>query len=122
MANNYQQPGIILQYKASSEKNSGDVVVIGNILGVALTDIPKDDTGSVQIEGVFEVPKVSGNAISQGESLVYDVSESAFDAHDTTQSAGDISGPPAVAFEDAKDDATKVMVRFTGVPGTVESA
>lgn len=94
------------------------VVVVGNMLGIALVNIGIGETGSVSINGVFNVPKVSAAVIAQGESLVWDVSAGAFDDNAATPATGDISGPPAVAFEAAGNGVTTLLVKFTGVPGT----
>lgn len=120
MATNYIQPGKVLDYtNAGSAIASGDVVRIGKILGVALVDIATNATGSVQIEGVFEVPKVSGAVIAVGENLTWDASAAAFDDNAATPATGDVTGPPAIAFEGAGNGVTTLKVKFTGVPGTV---
>lgn len=120
MAKNYIQPGEVIDWVngTGSAKTSGSVIAMGQTLGVALVDIANGATGSVQIQGVFEVPKVSGAVIAAGESLVWDVSAGAFDDNLATPATGDISGPPAVAVEAAGNGVTLFNVRFTGVPGT----
>lgn len=119
MSTNYKQPGKVIDYTAAADITAGSVVKIKNILGVALTDIANGDTGSVQIDGVFEVPKVSGAVIAQGESLTWDVSAAAFDDNAATPATGDVTGAPAVAFEAKGNATTTLLVKFTGVPGTV---
>ena len=119
MANNFVQPGMVIQHVAASAITSGQVVAIKNVLGVALTDIAQGDTGSVQIEGVFTVPKVSGAVIAQGETLTWDVSAGAFDDNLAVAATGDITGAATVAFEAAGNGVTSLAVKFTGVPGTV---
>lgn len=120
MAKNYIQPGEVIDWTNATggAKTAGSVIAIGQMLGVALVDIANGATGSVQIKGVFEVPKVSGAVIAAGESLVWDVSAGAFDDNLATPAAGDISGPPAVAVEAAGNGVTSINVLFTGVPGT----
>ena len=124
MANNYVTEGESLQWTngGGSTVAAGTVVAIGNILGVTQADIAAGATGTVAIEGVFTVPKISGAVIAQGESLVWDVSANsgagAFDDNAATPATGDISGPPAVAYEAAGAGATTMKVMFTGVPGT----
>lgn len=122
MARNYVQPGNVIDYVASADKVAGQVVVMGNTLGVCLANIANGATGSVAIEGVFTVPKVSAAVIAQGESLVWDVSANsgagAFDDNQATPATGDISGPAAIAWEAAGNGATTLKVKFTGVPGT----
>lgn len=120
MSTNYQQPGEVIDFTNSgSAISAGDVVRIGNILGVALVDIANGATGSVQISGVFEVPKVSAAVIAQGENLTWDASAAAFDDNAATPATGDVTGPPAVAFEAAGAGVLTLAVKFTGVPGTV---
>jgi predicted RecA/RadA family phage recombinase len=121
MANNYVAKGIIWNLLADTDIAISSVVVIGALLGVALDAIADTESGPVQINGVFTVPKVSGAVIAQGESLTYDVSASAFDDNAATAAAGDITGAAAVAYESAGDGATTMQVMFTGVPGVVEA-
>ena len=120
MTSKYVQPGKVLQYtNAGSAISAGDVVVIGKILGVALVAIANGATGSVAIEGVFTLPKVTAAVIPQGSNLLWDVSATKFDVGTATPATGDVSGPPAVAFEAAGNGATTLAVKLTGVPGTV---
>jgi predicted RecA/RadA family phage recombinase len=121
MATNHVQPGKVLDYtnNTGSAISSGDVVKVGQILGVALVDIAVGESGSVQIDGVFTVPKVSAAVIAQGEGLTWDVSAGAFDDNAATPATGDVTGAPAVAFEAAGNGVTEIDVKFTGVPGTV---
>lgn len=119
MAANFVQPGNVVEYTAGGTIAAGDVVVVGDTLGVALVDMGSGDVGAVQITGVFNVPKVSGAVIKQGEKLVWDSSAKAFDDSAATPATGDVSGASAVAFEAAGNGATTIAVRFTGAPGTV---
>ncbi|ROR25156.1 putative RecA/RadA family phage recombinase [Comamonas sp. BIGb0124] len=124
MARNFIQPGNVLDYVNTSGAliTSGSVVAAGNLLGVALVDIKPTEMGSVQIDGVFEVPKVSGQAIAQGAAVLYDVSAKAFAPASAAAAAGDVSGGSAVAFDAAAAGATLVRIKFTGVPGAVQGA
>lgn len=119
MTSKFIQPGNVIQYTAGADITAGSVVKIGNILGVALVNIANGATGSVATTGVFTAPKVTGAVIAQGESLVWDVSAGKFDDNAAAPATGDVSGPPAVAFEAAGNGATTLAVKFTGVPGTV---
>lgn len=120
MATNYVQEGKVIQWtNGGSAVVSGQVVRIGKILGVALANIAGSATGSVAIEGVFTVPKVSGAVIAQGENLTWDASAAAFDDNAATPATGDVTGAPAVAMEAAGNGVTSFDVKFTGVPGTV---
>lgn len=118
MATNYVQNGDVVQYTAGADKTSGQVVAIGNTLGVCTAAIANGSTGPVALTGVFTVPKVSAAVIAQGESLTWDASAAAFDDNLAAPAAGDITGAAAVAFEAAGNGVTSLKVKFTGVPGT----
>ena len=119
MATNHEQPGNVIRYTATADVVSGQVVVVGKILGVALQDIANTATGNVAITGVFRVPKVSAAIIAAGENLTWDASAAAFDDNAAVPSTGDVTGAPAVAFEAAGAGVTSLAVKFTGTPGTV---
>lgn len=69
---NFIQKGEVLEYpnSGSEEVKSGNLVIAGSLSGVAVTDIPVGETGSVSLKGVFELPKAAG-AISQGAKLYW---------------------------------------------------
>ena len=66
MANNYVQPGDVLDYTAVRDVPVGSLLVIGALAGVALTTIPAGQTGSVRVTGVFALPKAAGSVAAQG--------------------------------------------------------
>ena len=119
MTTTFKQDGKVIQYTAGANISAGAVVKIGNILGVALTNIANGATGSVATEGVFSAPKVAAAVIAQGESLTWDVSAGAFDDNAAVAATGDVTGAAAFAFAGAAATTTTVLVKFTGVPGTV---
>lgn len=120
MATNYVQEGKTITYaNAGAAIASGDVVVMGNIIGVALVDIAATTgTGAVAIEGVFEVPKVTAAVIAQGESVIYDVSAAKFDDNLATPATGDVSGC-CVAVESKGASDTTIKVKLNVGVGTV---
>ena len=81
MATNYVNNGTVVTFSNTGAAiSSGDVVVVGDILGVALEDIAATSgTGAVQIDGVFDLPKVDAAVIAQGEGVIWDSSVSMFD-------------------------------------------
>lgn len=116
---NYIQPGKVIDFVAVAAVLSGQVVRVGQLLGVAAGNVASGETGQAHIEGVFEVPKVAGAVVAKGESLTWDASAAAFDDNAATPAAGDVQGPAAVAFEAAGNGVLTIAVRLTGVPGTV---
>lgn len=123
MATNYLTPGDVVQHTASAAISSGDVVVMGTRLGVALGDIANGETGSVMVRGVFRLAAVSAAVISAGETMTWDISANssagAFDDDQATPATGDLTGACAVAVADSGNGDTTVDVYLTGVPGTV---
>jgi predicted RecA/RadA family phage recombinase len=61
-----------MDYVAAADVSSGDVVVAGSRVGVALTDIASGASGSAQTTGVFSVPKASADDIAQGVEVYWD--------------------------------------------------
>lgn len=115
---NYVQDGKVITITAGAAYVSGQVVALGNVLGIATEAIANGAVGEVCLEGVHTVPKVSGAVIAQGETLTWDVSAAAFDDNAAVPASGDITGAACFAFEAAGNGVTSLQVCFTGVPGT----
>ena len=116
MSTNFVQKGSVIQYaNAGSAIAAGEVVVMGHTIGVALEAIAATSgVGSVAIEGVFTVPKVSAAVFAQGEKLIFDVSATppAFDDSAATPASGDITGG-AVAMVAGANLETTCVVKLT---------
>lgn len=117
---NFIQPGNVITWAnaTGSDVASGDVVAVGSIIAVAAVNIADGSTGELATVGVFECPKAATAVIGQGEGVIWDSSESAFDDDQAAPGDGDVSGA-AVAWADAGNGATTVKVRLTGAVGTV---
>lgn len=102
MAKNYVQPGNVMDVVVGAKTDAGDVVVVGDIVGVALSDIANGATGPVQVSGVFELPKAASQAISQGVTVYWNGS-----AITTTASTND---PAGVAWRAAGSSDATVQV------------
>ena len=114
---NFVQPGgvLVIEHTTGSQINSGDVVAFGSVIGVAATDIPDGESGSVQIEGVFELGKAGGTAWSQGDKLVWDADAGVFDKPaNVTLANGDVSDA-AFAAADAPSGNTTGLVALSGL-------
>lgn len=105
---NYIQPGNTLTLTAPAEVTSGDVVIVGSIIGVANGDTASGDPVDLDVVGVFRLPKVSALAISQGDVLYYD---SATGLVNKTASGNTKIG---VAIEAAANPSADVAVRLNG--------
>ncbi|MEW4411537.1 DUF2190 family protein [Clostridium sp. AN503] len=110
----YVQKGESLDYKntGSTVINAGDVVVFGSRIGVAGGPIPKGETGSIHMEGVFKMDKKAGETITAGTEVYYSV-----DGITATKAAEGVSGelPKAgYAVADAAEAAAAVTVKLLG--------
>ena len=94
------------------------MVVVGQLIGIAEVDLATTETGSVAIEGVFTVAKVSAAVIAQGESVIWDSSASEFDDSAATPATGDVSNC-CVAVEAAIATTTEIDIKLNVSIGTV---
>jgi predicted RecA/RadA family phage recombinase len=76
MARNFVQEGSIIDHTPGSAVASGAVVLMGARIGIALSAIAANATGSVQVEGVFTVAKLSTDVVAQGALLYWDAGNS----------------------------------------------
>lgn len=70
---NFVKRGEVIDYvnTSGSDINSGDLVIIGALIGFAQTDIASGATGAVLLKGVFTVAKAN-MAFTQGAKLYWD--------------------------------------------------
>lgn len=114
MAQNYIEEGCVKDFTASGTITSGQVVEMGDMVGIALGNAVSGGVVAVALEGVFEVPKVtgSGKAFTLGQK-VYSKGDGT-----VTPDATD-GGSPATAYkwagyawEAASTTATTVKLRL----------
>lgn len=113
MATNYVQTGSVLDYSndTGADIASGDVVVMGSLVGVAITDIADGELGAVSVEGVWRLPKVTTEDIGAGDYLTFDVSAGGFIHGDTTPATGDLVGG-CVAMAAAANGVSTVLAKL----------
>ena len=112
MTTRFVQPGRVLDYaNGGTAKISGAVVVVGTLVGVCLAAIAANATGSVQICGVFNLPKKAGDTPAQGAAVYWDATNGYIT---TTASGNTLAGKAFVAA--ASGDAN-VAVLLNGTPG-----
>lgn len=111
MAKNYKQSGKVLDHIAAAPIVSGQPVLIGALLGVALADIATGATGSVQVAGVFEVIKLGTDVVAQGANLYWDAGASRLT---TTVGANTLAG---VAAKAVGSGPTTVEILLNRMPG-----
>lgn len=114
MATNFISDGDVIPWTntTAAAVASGQVVVLGHTIGIALSAIAIGATGSVALSGAFTVPKVPAAVFAQGEKLLWDASAGAFDASTATAAAGDVLGG-AVAWAAGSNGQTTVQIRLT---------
>ena len=81
----FWQRGETLDYTngSGSKIDAGDILLLEDRLAVAGCDIPDGATGSVHVEGVFEMPKDygdSGKALAIGQAVYWDSGNSVIKA------------------------------------------
>ena len=64
--------GDSVDYIPSADVAAGDVIVQGDLIGVAAIAIPAGKLGALRVRGLFTMPKPSGTAISAGAILYWD--------------------------------------------------
>lgn len=108
MATMVQSIGATIDYTPSSDVSSGDVVVQGELVGVATRDISADASGTLTIEGVFSFDKSTGSstAITAGANCYWDASE---EVATTTVGSNKLIGKCILA---ASDDDTTVRIKL----------
>jgi predicted RecA/RadA family phage recombinase len=85
---NFVQEGKTITVAAPANVASGQLVVVGSIVGVAAFDASSGADVEVTVAGVFELPKVATDVIAQGDKLYWDSSQAKL-----TKTAGTGSKP-----------------------------
>jgi predicted RecA/RadA family phage recombinase len=112
--------GKVIEYTVpeSETVTSGQAVVMGSLVGFAITDGAEDDVVNVAICGVFDGPKSDEEEIEQGALLYYNTETEQFTTEATREEDGD-PDPVVVnnikvgfAHEAAAEEATSVSVNL----------
>lgn len=103
---NYICEGNLIEIVAQEAINSGDVVVAGGLIGVAVTSAVIGDTVAVRVAGVFSLAKVAATAINQGDLVYWDAT-----AGNVTKTATD-NTQLGYAYLGAQAADTTVMVKL----------
>ncbi|EFU0739374.1 DUF2190 family protein [Escherichia coli] len=69
MAKNFVEEGKTVEIIAGKDISSGELVQVGDIFAVALTDIAKGETGDGIAEGVFMLPKLKTDDMKTGKKV-----------------------------------------------------
>jgi len=71
---NFIQRGDVLDMTAPAPVSPGDVVEVGNLIGVAVTQADTGGVFALDVNNVFELPK-DGSAFTSGQSAFWDGSQ-----------------------------------------------
>ncbi|EGO4385290.1 DUF2190 family protein, partial [Escherichia coli] len=69
MAKNFVEDGKTVEIVAGANISSGELVQVGDIFAVALTDIAKGEIGDGMTEGVFMLPKLKTDDMKTGKKV-----------------------------------------------------
>jgi predicted RecA/RadA family phage recombinase len=107
----FKHDGNAIDYTPTADVSSGDVVVRGELVGVAKLDIKTGELGALHVTGVFDFPKAAGagTAIAAGAKVYWDATAKVATPDDAT-GANKLVGK---AVSDAVDDDTTVRVRLS---------
>ena len=107
----FVQTGHSIDYTPGADVASGDVVVQGDIVGVAKSEIKANVLGALAVTGVFDFPKASGTgaAIAAGSRVYWDEDDS-FAGTDEDGGANKYLGKTVRA---ASNDDAEVRVRLS---------
>ena len=115
---NFIQEGEIIEFANSgSAIASGDVVVIGEMVGVACGNIATGESGPVETCGVFELAKATGSAWTIGQKLFWDKTNLRFTG--TASSDADLVAGYAFKAADSADATGYVKLCGPAVPKVV---
>lgn len=105
---NFIQEGERINYTIPADTTiaSGDVVVIENLSGIAVTSGTTGDTIAVALEGVYQLAKPTNLAINQGDRVYWDTATKRVTKTTTHK-------PLGTAFATAASSAATVNVRIS---------
>ncbi|MBU2671791.1 DUF2190 family protein [Hafnia paralvei] len=108
MATNFVQDGNVIEVVNGNADviSSGEPIVIGDIVGVAITDIPVGDAGAAMVSGVFLLPKLAADVIPMGKKVALKDGKIQLDATDAV-AAG-------IAWEAADKNSAMIEVKLNG--------
>ena len=102
----YWQRGETLDYTAEDAVANGQVVSLGNRIGVAGNDIAEGATGALHVTGVYIMDKKASEKITMGAALYFDEREEKI----TTVAAGNVPAGYAAADAEASDATVLVNI------------
>ena len=111
MTAKFLHEGALIDYTPGSAVSAGDVVVQGDLIGVANLDIEAGKLGALAVAGVIDFPKATGggSALTAGTKAYWDVATQVAQADDES-GANKYLGKVVLS---ATDNDTTVRVRLS---------
>lgn len=105
----YWQRGESIDYLNAGDDDipAASVVVLGGKIGIAGTDIPAGELGSLHMEGVYRIPKKASITLSAGDDVKY----TSADGIDKAESGDTVVG---YAVEASAASDTTALVKLVG--------
>lgn len=72
---NYDSKGMTIRVTAGGAIASGDMVEVGQLIGVAISDCASGEDCVVWLEGVYDVAKKAAVVFAQGDIVYFEASE-----------------------------------------------
>ena len=106
----YVQRGDAIDYTPGAAVSAGDVVVQGDLVGVAKLDIAASTLGALAVTGLFDFPKATGvgTAITAGTILYWNEAEAVAKADSETGANTQLGKAVATAGDD--DTTVRVLL------------
>jgi predicted RecA/RadA family phage recombinase len=107
----FKQKGDSIDYTPGADVASGDVVVQGELAGVAKLDIKAGNLGALAVTGVFDFPKATGagSAMAAGVKAYWDEAPKVA----TEDAAGGVNKYLGKTVAETGDEAATVRVRMS---------
>lgn len=101
----YRNEGVRMDYTPGAAVSAGDVVVVGDLVGVATRDIAANALGALNINEVFRFPKTAGTgeAIAQGKIVYWDATNEVMTETSTSNQKAGITVAAAAADDETVD-------------------
>ncbi|MEI4473330.1 DUF2190 family protein [Frigidibacter sp. MR17.24] len=72
---NYVQPGRTVTIPAPAAVLSGDIVVAGNLVGIASGNAAQGEALDLSLQGVFDVPKIAADDFAVGARVFWNAGQ-----------------------------------------------
>ena len=69
---NFVSQGTTREFTAAADVKSGDVVVVGDAIGIATGDVDNGEQGILNLTGVYDIPKAASQAWTVGAAVYWD--------------------------------------------------